>query len=304
MKNTGSSENSASTQGWFRALIFIPAYITVLFLAQLLAFPLIYIMPDWDLGAIEGGMGGMLSLPFLLITQVFVTAGGLSLVGVFTRYLDQQSFSNLGFRIKGFKADAALGFGLGIGLIGLGFLLLFLAGYIQVKSLQIAPLYLLGYGIFTFLVAISEEVVVRGYVLNNLMNSLNKWIALLLSALFFMLLHSFNPGMGLLPILNLFMAGLLLGVYYLYFKNLWFPIMLHLSWNFFQGAVFGFEVSGVKFSNSLIAIQKCGPDWLTGGMFGFEGSLLLMVLNLLVFLSLIGYFERKKKVTNLNGKGA
>ncbi|MFB6305754.1 MAG: CPBP family intramembrane glutamate endopeptidase, partial [Flavobacteriales bacterium] len=82
--------------------------------------------------------------------------------------------------------------------------------------------------------------------------------------------------------------GMLLGVYYIHKRDLWFPIMLHLTWNFFQGPVFGFKVSGIAGDKSMLNQQLNGPIWLTGGEFGFEGSLLLTIL-LIIAIIIIHY---------------
>jgi CAAX protease family protein len=70
---------------------------------------------------------------------------------------------------------------------------------------------------------------------------------------------------------------LALGITYVHTKNLWFPIFLHISWNYFQGPILGFEVSGMNIK-SLINHDLLGSDLITGGKFGFEGSILLSFL--------------------------
>ena len=77
-----------------------------------------------------------------------------------------------------------------------------------------------------------------------------------------------------------------------YTKNLWFGLMLHFSWNFFQGPVYGFEVSGIKFSG-IFQQSISGPDLWTGGVFGFEGSFLCSLLMLLAVI-MTGFFFNKK----------
>ncbi len=75
------------------------------------------------------------------------------------------------------------------------------------------------------------------------------------------------------------MAGLLFGLSYIYTKNLWFPIALHFSWNFFQGTVFGFNVSG-KETYSLIITKENSFNIWNGGNFGFEGSILSILFQI------------------------
>ena len=92
--------------------------------------------------------------------------------------------------------------------------------------------------------------------------------------------------------------GILLGVYYIHKRNLWFPVVLHLSWNYFQNPVFGFHVSGFDFG-SVFDINIVNSTILTGGEFGFEGSIILTVL---VVLSIL--FVEKKYGTGTLIKGS
>jgi membrane protease YdiL (CAAX protease family) len=146
------------------------------------------------------------------------------------------------------------------------------------------------------LIAFSEELVFRGYVLSNLLESFsNKWIALLLSALCFAIFHFSGPGINALAFANLFLAGVLLGINYIYTRNLWFSMSLHLSWNFFQGPLLGSHVSGLSLPTLLQTEMK--GDWLiTGGEFGLEGSVLNTALSLIAILILAMAFERKYNV--------
>ena len=89
-----------------------------------------------------------------------------------------------------------------------------------------------------------------------------------------MLMHIGNPNIGVLPLVNLFLAGMFLGIYTVHKNNLWFPIGTHLIWNYLQGPIYGFEVSGNKI-NSLFEQKLAGHVLFTGGSFGFEGSIIL-----------------------------
>jgi membrane protease YdiL (CAAX protease family) len=135
-------------------------------------------------------------------------------------------------------------------------------------------------------------VLMRGYILNNLMTGMNKYLALLLSSSIFGLLHLLNDGVTVLAMVNLILAGILLGSSYIFTKNLWFPISLHLFWNFFQGPVLGYSVSGMKV-NPIFTLSSTGNELFTGGEFGFEGSIVCTVLLVTATAAVIGYYGKK-----------
>lgn len=214
--------------------------------------------------------------PMLLI-QTAGFAGMLGLVFLFRHYLDHKSVRSLGLRIRGWSKDALLGFGLGVALIGVGFGVLWILDMITITSTHFALGSLLISLLFYLVVSLNEEIMLRGYVLSNLLEDYHPYNALGVSALLFTIMHSLNPNITLIGFLNIFLAGVLFGLYYILRRNLWFPIMIHLSWNFFLGPILGFEVSGIN-SSSFISHELAGPDILTGGSFGFEGSIILTVL--------------------------
>ena len=144
-------------------------------------------------------------------------------------------------------------------------------------------------------VSLNEEIAIRGYILQNLSSSFNKYLALALSSVVFMIMHLGNPNMSIIPLLNLFLAGLFLGIYCIHRKNLWFPIGAHFTWNYFQGPVFGFEVSGNEV-NSIFIQNIDGSDLITGGQFGFEGSIILTVF----MITCIIYLDKKFSASSSN----
>jgi hypothetical protein len=149
------------------------------------------------------------------------------------------------------------------------------------------------------LIAFSEEFVFRGYVLDNLMQSFpNKWVALVISSVLFAAFHFTSPEIYPLAFVNLFLAGLLLGANYIYTRNLWFSFFLHLSWNFFQGPILGFRVSGLVFPSLLVPETK-GDLFITGGDFGLEGSILTTVTAFITLFLIIWAFERKYSIVTV-----
>ncbi len=120
---------------------------------------------------------------------------------------------------------------------------------------------------------------------------MNKYFALIVSSVLFSAMHLSNANMSLIPFINIVLAGLLLGIYYIHKQNLWFPIGMHLTWNYFQGPVLGFEVSGTK-TYTLITQNIEGNALITGGEFGFEGSLLATFI-MIIAITVIHFQFRK-----------
>jgi len=148
--------------------------------------------------------------------------------------------------------------------------------------------HLTGFGDATRLIAtftaaimasVGEELLFRGVLFRILEQAFGTLAALLASALLFGLAHIVNPDATLIGALAIAIeAGLLLGVAYVVTRNLWFAIGLHLAWNFAQGGIFG-PASGRE-PHGLVRLAFAGPDWLTGGTLGVEGSALTVALCL------------------------
>lgn len=210
------------------------------------------------------------------------------------------SLKSLGLDWRKRSKDFLIGCIVGALLISSGFIILKIMGYVQVIKFEFNPIIFVSYIFFFLAVAISEELMARGYVLSTLMEGMNKYVALSTSAFIFAGLHLMNNHIGFIPLVNLTLAGYLLGIYFIFQKNLMFPIGLHFTWNFFQGAVFGFEVSGHDIQG--IVSQNVQGDILwTGGAFGFEGSIISLPIVILGIL-FIYFFYRNTNTSSENIK--
>lgn len=267
--------------GWLRALLFLLLLLPVSYSSSLLADNLLSDNKD----------GGTSATDFNL-TYIIMAACFLLVVIVFRIIVDRKSFSSLGFPIKGFEQDAGAGFFTGTLVLSVGSLALVVFGYLHFTAIEADMEELFLSFVFFMIVAFSEELIFRGYLLNNLLDSFKPWPALVISALIFGLVHMANPGSDWLPILNIFIAGFLLGINYIYTRNLWFSMMFHLSWNFFQGPIYGFEVSGYPAKGLFVQFVE-GPQWVTGGSFGFEGSVVATVITLLALFFFAQYYHKK-----------
>ena len=124
-----------------------------------------------------------------------------------------------------------------------------------------------------------EEIMFRGILLRHLEAMLGSWAALALTSLLFGAAHLTNPGASLFAAFAIAMeAGILLGAAYLLTRRLWLAVGIHAAWNFTQGWVFSIPVSGGPAPLGLLITRRVGPEWLTGGDFGLEASVVALVV--------------------------
>lgn len=250
------------------------------------------------LGGLELAANGLARTVHLLTSRtVEVLIGLLAVTGatyVAGRWLDKRPFYDFGFHLdRSWWVD--LGFGLALGgLLMVGIFLTELAlGWVTVtETFRAEPGLPFGRAILFplaafLMVGFYEELLSRGYQLKNLAEGLNfPWLgprnavlaAWLLTSLVFGALHAGNPNATWISTVNISVAGLFLGLGMLLTGELAIPIGVHITWNFFQGNVFGFPVSGTRLSQATVfAIQQQGPELWTGGAFGPEAGLIGLV---------------------------
>jgi uncharacterized protein len=128
--------------------------------------------------------------------------------------------------------------------------------------------------------ALHEELLFRGYPYRKV-RSFNRTVAILFTSIVFAALHGGNAGVSPLALVNLLLAGVLLALAYEVFERLWFPIGIHAAWNVLSGPVLGYNVSGYVSRTTVLEVRGSGPEWLTGGQFGIEGSVWMVLLEVL-----------------------
>ena len=231
--------------------------------------------------------GGLVSLGWMLLSYL-----------IFARWIDHRALDDYGFHFKR-RWWSDLGFGLLLGafLMVVIFAVEWVAGWITITGFFQSDYpgvpfvaAVLSDLVFFICVGIYEEMQSRGYQIKNLAEGLNlkilgARIALVLAYLatssFFGWLHAANPNASLTSTLAIMAAGLFLGLGYILTGELAIPIGLHITWNFFEGSVFGFPVSGTSTAATFIVIQQKGPEAWTGGAFGPEaGWLGLLAMGL------------------------
>lgn len=283
-------------QGWTRVLVFCVLYFAVLLAGSFLI--LLLMMATNVAGNMQDALEQLNKqdsiIPILFIVLYNFVIGVL-FVFLFRKFIDKKTFYSLGWELKGYTIHALIGLCAAIAIMGTGTLVLVAFNYARFTGWVInGQDLIISLGIMIF-VAIAEEMVFRGYILNNLMQSTNRYAALAISALIFGVAHATNPNFSWIAFINIILAGFILGINYIYTQNLWYAVVFHFAWNFLQGPVMGYEVSGLNFQ-SIFQLEINGNEMITGGKFGFEGSIIASVLVIVATLVQAYVYEKKFKL--------
>jgi hypothetical protein len=215
--------------------------------------------------------------------------------------LDKRSISSLGLSISlQMLWDILAGIVITFAIMGIIFAAMIFLGWANFESfawqsdslLTVITQTLLFLFIF-ILVAWNEELLSRGYHLQTIASGTNLFWGVIISSSIFGLMHLGNPNATWVSAVGIFFAGLFLAYGYVRTKQLWFSIGLHIGWNFFEGVVFGFPVSGLNIY-PLTHIKVSGPEMWTGGAFGPEAG--LIVLPALALGAVLIYFYTRSRL--------
>lgn len=280
---------------WIIILSALPAFFIVAAVFQVLVGGLLALSIGENFTALEEVS---LQLPMLweLLARTIMAVSSVVIVIIYWVKIFKNNFLDIGFTGKKLIWKELL-YGLIVGvLLQVSiFCILVFTGQIEVESINFSIVWLLFYLVIYLEVGFWEEFMFRGYLLGTTMKRANKYFMLILFAFVFSLLHFLSNELSLLPAINIFLAGIVLGIYYIHTKRLWFSISLHFTWNFLLGPVLGSGVSGHATEHSLVTIKLVGADWITGGDFGFEGSILMTFILVVLILVLELKLRRKSK---------
>jgi membrane protease YdiL (CAAX protease family) len=287
----------------WRAILYVLGYFLSLFVVQV-PIALIWIVPNLvqrrpmeEVAAVLETE--ILSLGWLLPMSLLQLCAVVGLTYLFRRFLDRASLRSLGFGTTGgWATETLLGLGLGLAAMGLVFAVEWGTGWAIV---DIAPARsssvgrILGaYLVMYAAVGFAEELMFRGYLLQTLQEWPGTLGAVAVSSLVFGIFHALNPNVSPLALVHLLLAGLVFAYAYLITRRLWLPIALHISWNYAQGPVFGFPVSGLA-SEGLFNVEPVAPVLITGGSFGPEGGLIGLMALVLIALILWIWAQSKSR---------
>ena len=258
----------------------------------------IAVVAAYGFGVVETLAGGAAMSPDLL-TTVLIT-GFLPIffiVWFWLWLLEKRGLASVGMGLKGALRNYLRGLLIGLMMFGGAVAVMSVLGYTEIEnpfngaSVATAFMVLIGW----IVQGAGEEVVTRGFLLQIFGRTTNTITGILVSAGVFTAFHALNANTGWLPFLNLFLFGVFAALYTLWEGGLWGIFAIHSIWNWAQGNLFGFEVSGNVIESAIILdLAETGPDIITGGLFGPEGGL-AVTLVLLISMALVWRSDEKKE---------
>ncbi|GAB4488840.1 MAG: type II CAAX endopeptidase family protein [Anaerolineales bacterium] len=280
-------------------LAVLPLGLAFIFVSSFGAIPVVLAM--LAVYGFENGMPSMQGQPalvsgFWMSLQLISSFAGIFLfLWLWLKFYEKRPFYTLGFEKPGALLQYGRGLLLGAAMFSGAVGLMALFGFVELAEGDPAQTGLAALG-GVLLMALGwvvqgagEEVLTRGWMLPALGARTRPWIGIMVVSLFFALLHGLNPNLSVLAVVNLALFGLFAAFYALREGSLWGICALHSVWNWVQGNLFGFEVSGANAGGgTLLKLVETGPDWFTGGAFGPEGGLavsLMLVLGIVVLFA-------------------
>jgi membrane protease YdiL (CAAX protease family) len=175
-------------------------------------------------------------------------------------------------------------------------------GYLHVHGFSIAAYQTLAAILIYLASAFLEELISRGMVLTGLILVVGRrWLAVVLMAAIFGMLHGSNPHATALSIFSNALGGVVYAVAYLGSKRLWLGTGTHFAWNVVQGPILGLPVSGGLIPwGGLLSVSVAGPTWLTGGEYGPEGGLISVGFRFFELILLFLWLVRRPVALQAN----
>ena len=239
---------------------------------------------------------------YFLYYELFSFVIILFLFIFWVKVIEKNALSSLGFVKRNWLKY--LGWGIMFSLLQMGVIALVYQvsgiGSFELNELSLEPiLFILGLFPFWLLQGGTEEVATRGWLLTRIAARTNLPLAIAISSSLFGILHMGNAGVTFLSVLNIVLDGVLAGLLLVYTDSIWLVVAQHGTWNYVQGNLLGFQVSGTGADASIFSFSMgSGPDWLTGGAFGAEGSIITTLVLLLSLVIVYRLGERKERVDN------
>ena len=270
--------------GWAIVLSLVIMYVSQIAaaLVQMVIMIVMYGMDEYPYWTVSVGVSSTMTI----IVYLFEIAAAMLLFYlIYKRPIRQMGFGKINW-----MKQLLLGGLYGLALMAIIVLILVLTGNAYITDVDFGRIITLEF-IMGFLVYVCvgfyEEILCRGFMMTALKSTRNKWVIILLPSVIFGLLHMLNPNVTVFSIVNIVLVGIIFSYLMIKTGRIWASIGFHITWNFFQGNVFGIPVSGTE-DFSLMETVFTGNTWITGGAFGAEGGA-VCTLVLAAFLLFIHF---------------
>lgn len=259
---------------------------------HIILFPLVYVgsmmaavfvagisagLFDIGNGALIETLAGGDNILVLLFITLFPILGAI----LYIKVVEGRSMASMGFVKRGWWRHYLKGFGLGLVMCSVALLLALAMGGVEVSEAAKPNMTLWLLTLAGFMVqGMSEEVMLRGYLMVSLAGRMPVWLSVAITSLLFAFLHGGNAGLTPLSLVNLVLFGIFAALFMLRYDNIWGIGALHSAWNFCQGNIFGVAVSGSSAGDTLFSFSALenAPRWISGGEFGLEASIVTTIV--------------------------
>ena len=212
---------------------------------------------------------------YLELATLLVTLGATVLTLLYVRFVQFRKLRTAGFVKKNAVKHYLIGLLVGAGMYTVAMGICALFGSLKVSYAGgFNPVVILVLFVGWMIQGNSEEVICRGFILVSTSRRYHVIVGIIINSLFFSLIHIFNDGVSVLPLINIALFGLVMSLVFLKTGNIWMVSAIHTAWNFAQGNVFGVLVSGGEVSEKILSTEfTVGKELINGGDFGLEGGL-------------------------------
>jgi membrane protease YdiL (CAAX protease family) len=299
MKKIFLNQYSRLRSGWKILILFISFFVGTFFSSSI--FTIFYTMYNLTTKGVMPNFTNQNSV-FTFFINIIQCLCMIFFVVLYWKVFDKKSIKEIGLtNLRNSYKDLLLGLLLGCISLVIVFLILFSTKNVKLINPINSPnlnFSLLSGLILFILVGINEEMFARGYCYTVLKQTNVRWLPMVLSSVIFALMHSLNSGISPLSYLNLFLFGVLAVYMRIKSNNIWLSIGYHITWNYFEGNIFGFLVSG-QATSALYNLNTPINNLINGGNFGPEGGLVVTLVLILQFIFMWRFYKvsEKRKIT-------
>lgn len=297
MEHTKEQTTAGPGKTFLHFILFMILNIVVVTIASILITPFILKAMNITIDATttpEKIQDVLMNSPLAVQLNLWITIFGIWIFMWGAKKFENRDHRTFGF----FKKDWFNFYGLGVSVAAILMVVIYLVNFSLggLKSQLNGDFswihFLLALGGF-MVQGMSEEVMLRGYLMNNLAVKWGVPAAILLNSGLFSLLHFANPNVTFLSLANIFLTGIFFSLLFYVTDNMWLTGAAHSFWNFIMGIILGVEVSGLMLPTSVWITQiQAGKDLYTGGKFGFEGGLVVTIVMVIACALLVIYRDK------------